>query len=1020
MRILSYRAVWLMAVIGSLAGFSEGQTLSWNNPGSGTFGVSSNWTPAVVPALSGHTALFGLTGSYTVNFSASHSFGTLLTANQNTLRFNAAPGVVVNPGTFVRFGGTSSTPAVIWSGGTLRTNPFNIMEIRTSVNAISGAFFDTGSLLCGTGGSQGFLSVSSGTLQAFRTTSVGGDNSNGELTLNASVGTLTGITLGVPGGNGTGVMNVRDGSNVSVVGSVNIGVQGAVMSNSFMEINGASRVTMSGAVPLNIGGSTVETVGASVSRGGTLFMDRDFSNQRGTFTTGTGPIQINVGGSLHILHGTFEANGDLTNQGRIYSAGTFTTPSTQTTIVNSRSVGLVNGFPQQVPGLESLGSFRCGTLLVGSAVGSDAWVRMTGVSTISSMVSVGDAATGLMTLASLQTPSMVVGRQGAGRGTVLPVGNSTFGAVTIGALGHGTVDLGSGVNSFNGMYVSGPTILGQSAGSSGTLIVAGSAGTLGTATFHAPGQGVFVGVNGAGTLILGQRGIMDVATLTIGSTGGTGTGTVVQSGGTMNVSAVHVNQRGAYIYNGGSVAAPIDNAGTLQLNTTLPQGFGTINNLSTGRIFATGGLFAGDAVINNAGSFGGAGTLAAGMTLNNTGTFSAANGEFVVEPGAILTNASGSLLRNAPASTLRIRAPLNNLGNVEVNAGGVVQIASGSLNIPPGQTLTLKGGLLVAGDGDELSIASGAGAVGFGQIDAAFVNDGSVQFNGPTQLIGSFENTAFIEIRNATTIVYGPAFNAGSILVQSGTVVFEQAFARGGEGFGGGVSGNGALRVEPSGRVVADAVRQTTLSLTGASGASSAVVMRPAAAGGQTSVVQSLSIAGTPGSYIGQVDLADNALVIDYGGASPLGSVVAYLTTGRAGGAWNGRGVASSEAAATANRAIGVAEASDIGSPAVFAGEPVDSTSILLRFTLPGDANLDRVVNIGDFALLAANFNQPSYWARGDFTYDGTTGIGDFALLAANFNQSLPATGARPVAVPEAAAGGAVAGLVACLRRRRD
>ena len=49
--------------------------------------------------------------------------------------------------------------------------------------------------------------------------------------------------------------------------------------------------------------------------------------------------------------------------------------------------------------------------------------------------------------------------------------------------------------------------------------------------------------------------------------------------------------------------------------------------------------------------------------------------------------------------------------------------------------------------------------------------------------------------------------------------------------------------------------------------------------------------------------------------------------------------------------------------------------------------------------ILASNFGQTSgaVWETGDFTYDNAVGIGDFSLLAANFNT----TGRNPAAVPE-------------------
>ena len=88
--------------------------------------------------------------------------------------------------------------------------------------------------------------------------------------------------------------------------------------------------------------------------------------------------------------------------------------------------------------------------------------------------------------------------------------------------------------------------------------------------------------------------------------------------------------------------------------------------------------------------------------------------------------------------------------------------------------------------------------------------------------------------------------------------------------------------------------------------------------------------------------------------------------------------------------------------------------------SLPGDANFDRSVNIGDFAVLAANFNAGNrWWGDGDFNFDGTVGIADFALLAANFNRTQPTDGPR-AAVPDPTGGASIgAGLIVATVRRR-
>lgn len=187
--------------------------------------------------------------------------------------------------------------------------------------------------------------------------------------------------------------------------------------------------------------------------------------------------------------------------------------------------------------------------------------------------------------------------------------------------------------------------------------------------------------------------------------------------------------------------------------------------------------------------------------------------------------------------------------------------------------------------------------------------------------------------------------------------------------------------------------------------------------GGTTGASRVLTLA-VNGS--GRVDLTDNVLAVDYDGPSPLSSIVTLINSGRAGGSWTGNGITSSSAAANStSTGVGYAEASDLGLSSI-AGQPVDGTTVIVRFTLLGDANLDRSVNIGDFSRLGANFNQPGGWAAGDFNYDGTVGIADFSLLASAFNQTLPASLARPGAVPEPAALGVLAPAAAlALRRRR-
>jgi T5SS/PEP-CTERM-associated repeat protein/autotransporter-associated beta strand protein len=192
-----------------------------------------------------------------------------------------------------------------------------------------------------------------------------------------------------------------------------------------------------------------------------------------------------------------------------------------------------------------------------------------------------------------------------------------------------------------------------------------------------------------------------------------------------------------------------------------------------------------------------------------------------------------------------------------------------------------------------------------------------------------------------------------------------------------------------------------------------------------TSRLGGISVAPTS-----RFNLNDQDLIVDYeAGNSPLTNIAALLTTGYAGGAWNGVGIMSDVAAAN-SRALGYAEASDIFTsfPATFSGQTVDDSAVLIRYTRYGDADLNGTVNLSDFNALAAHFGLASgaRWNQGDFNYDGSVNLSDFNLLAANFGLGASANGptaqdwaSLSAAVPEPTSLAALAiGVLTMLRRR--
>ncbi len=58
-------------------------------------------------------------------------------------------------------------------------------------------------------------------------------------------------------------------------------------------------------------------------------------------------------------------------------------------------------------------------------------------------------------------------------------------------------------------------------------------------------------------------------------------------------------------------------------------------------------------------------------------------------------------------------------------------------------------------------------------------------------------------------------------------------------------------------------------------------------------------------------------------------------------------------------------------------------------FTLAGDANRDRVVNLADFGILRQNFGQAAQFTGADFDRSGRVDLSDFGILRANFGTRL-------------------------------
>ena len=175
------------------------------------------------------------------------------------------------------------------------------------------------------------------------------------------------------------------------------------------------------------------------------------------------------------------------------------------------------------------------------------------------------------------------------------------------------------------------------------------------------------------------------------------------------------------------------------------------------------------------------------------------------------------------------------------------------------------------------------------------------------------------------------------------------------------------------------------------------------AATDRTLVTTKLVIATT-----GQLDLTNGTLVVDYAStdASPLSDIAAALTSGRNGGTWTGTsGIVSTTVAANtiAGVTLGYGEAASIASafPATFGNTTIDATSVLVRYTLAGDTNLNRSVDFDDLLTLAKNYTQSGKtYAEGNVndSADGSVDFDDLLILAKAYGGSLPLAAAATMA----------------------
>jgi hypothetical protein len=128
------------------------------------------------------------------------------------------------------------------------------------------------------------------------------------------------------------------------------------------------------------------------------------------------------------------------------------------------------------------------------------------------------------------------------------------------------------------------------------------------------------------------------------------------------------------------------------------------------------------------------------------------------------------------------------------------------------------------------------------------------------------------------------------------------------------------------------------------------------------------------------------------------GGILSARGSSGLGASWNGSGITSGVAAQAnllepESRSVGFAEntALPLGPLATFRGQSLDETTVLIAYTLTGDANLDGMVNDDDVTIVGATYAPTAaspHWALGDFDFNGFVDDDDVTLLGVFFDSS--------------------------------
>jgi fibronectin-binding autotransporter adhesin len=827
---------------------------------------------------------------------------------------------------------------------------------------------------------------------------------NGSIADNGFLGGTTLTKLGA-GTLTLGTVNTYAGATAVQDGMLKVGAAGALPVGTQLILGSG---TTSGIVDLNDFDTTVGGLSTAGTGAANIIGNNGSSQVTLRVTAATGAFNGSIRDSLSSPAGTGSVA--LTISGGTLTLGGDNTYTGQTTVMAGTKLQIGAGGATGSIGATSIsldGTLvfnRTGTLMIASSINGSGSIQQIGTGT--TILAADNFYSGLTTISA----------------GVLQVGNGG----TTGQIGGGGPITDSALLAFN-----------RSDDISPTSVISG----IGAVDVRGTGTVTF---NTAQTYSGGLSVTSGTARLTVVGAGGTGASTV-KTGGTL------------VLVNAPAPAAAISFTNPITLSGGTLGGSPNLTAFTTGAVTATAGttstVYTSDpqnltvqSEMVATGALGGSGNInvlagtnqpsadgGVGFRLRGTGasTYSGritlgsnVKGELQTgvvgpfSPGGtgtiILTGGTYTLNTNQGTySELNLR---NNFSGAATTLGNNIELAGtglatlNPLGSAPANNITNMGNLKI-GDKQELGVNTNAtvpfvvafptvtltgGIAGFSPKTPNFNFSGVGNLN--LGVIGESVAASGIDMKGLGLLtVTGAATYTGPTAVDGGTLRVTGSIAS-----SSGVTVNNAAAIFEA--PVAQRVKALTVT-TGLARVVSTTAKIALTVGDGTAATAPLSVTG------GKVDLLNNGIAVDYAAgagndAAALASVRAQIvagynpTTPTAGdGTWNGATGINSSSIGTLN-AIGYALASDVlpfanGTTDSFLGTTVDKSTVIARFTLSGDVNLDGAVDFLDLAKLAQSYNVTDgtrQWSTGDVNYDGNTDFLDLAKLAQNYNTALPSS----------------------------